>query len=132
MKTFLIVLGKISIWLLFFVWIIQLLYPHDYFAAAIGGFTLWLFILYPWQKRSLSRRGVTRRVLSTLAARGELSGSQLVHEAGISTSKLYPTLMQLEHAKWIASDWEPEPVSSRPRRRMYRITELGVREGKRL
>lgn len=41
---------------------------------------------------------------------------------------VYPILLRLEQAGWLESEWETaDPVLlSRPRRRLYRLTGLGI------
>jgi DNA-binding PadR family transcriptional regulator len=53
-----------------------------------------------------------------------------VHEAcGLASGTLYPILLRLEAAGWFVSRWESvDPaIAGRPRRRLYRLTSLGVK-----
>jgi DNA-binding PadR family transcriptional regulator len=61
----------------------------------------------------------------------ELSGVQIGRETKLATGTLYPILLRLEQARWVESRWEDgDPhILGRPRRRFYRITALGARNG---
>ena len=72
----------------------------------------------------------TLKVLNALAAaRGkELSGADIARMTHIASGTLYPVLIRLEEAGWLASRWEriePREVG-RPRRRLYNITGVGA------
>ena len=58
----------------------------------------------------------------------ELSGADVFKHSGIASGTLYPILLRLESAGWLASHWESiDPVAAgRPRRRLYRLTRTGL------
>lgn len=58
----------------------------------------------------------------------ELAGAQIGQKAALQSGTLYPILMRLEGAGWLASRWEDGDPSmlGRPRRRYYRLTAQGV------
>ena len=70
------------------------------------------------------------KVLKAFAAAPltERSGADIAREAHIFAGTLYPLLIRFENAGWLASHWEDlDPVAAgRPRRRLYRITALGI------
>lgn len=77
---------------------------------------------------------LTEQTLQVLAAlskcnKNEVSGAEIARETKLSSGTLYPILLRLEQAKWLESRWEKESASElgRPRRRLYRVTALGVR-----
>jgi DNA-binding PadR family transcriptional regulator len=55
-------------------------------------------------------------------------GLDLMHETGLPSGTLYPLLVRLERAGWVAAQWEDiDPVAQgRPSRRYYRMTPDGV------
>jgi PadR family transcriptional regulator, regulatory protein PadR len=55
-------------------------------------------------------------------------GLDLMHETGLPSGTLYPMLIRLERAGWVAAHWEEiDPVAEgRPSRRYYRMTPDGV------
>ena len=69
----------------------------------------------------------TFTLLLILSRQSEASGADLARESGFKSGTLYPILLRLEAAGWLASRWEEgEPASlGRPRRRYYRITAIG-------
>jgi PadR family transcriptional regulator PadR len=71
----------------------------------------------------------TLKVLSALlcSPEGELSGAEIGRSAKLQSGTLYPILLRLEAAGWLASRWETEDPQAlgRPRRRFYRVTGLG-------
>jgi DNA-binding PadR family transcriptional regulator len=75
----------------------------------------------------------TLRVLGALTSspQAELSGAQIGRLTKLPTGTLYPILLRLERARWVESRWENgDPhILGRPRRRFYRITALGARNG---
>ncbi len=75
----------------------------------------------------------TLKVLGALFSSdcGELSGADMARVTKLASGTLYPILLRLEKAGWLASRWEAEnaTVLGRPRRRFYRMTPLGVRNG---
>ena len=78
--------------------------------------------------------GPTLKVLAALLSspRDELSGAEIGHAAKLASGTLYPILLRLEGAGWLASRWETEDPSElgRPRRRFYRVTALGAKKAK--
>ncbi|MFO1427424.1 MAG: helix-turn-helix transcriptional regulator [Steroidobacteraceae bacterium] len=58
----------------------------------------------------------------------ELAGADVNRRSGIASGTLYPNLLRLEAAGWLASRWEAiDPsVAGRPRRRLYRLTRTGL------
>jgi DNA-binding PadR family transcriptional regulator len=79
---------------------------------------------------------ITREVIKVFAALmsagsdGELPGSEISRATTLASGTLYPILLRLEKAGWLASRWEEgDPsVLGRPRRRFYRITATGGRQ----
>lgn len=60
------------------------------------------------------------------------AGADISKETGMRSGTLYPILFRMEQAKWITSEWEdvnPSKVG-RPRKRLYTLTPLGLREGR--
>ena len=59
----------------------------------------------------------------------QLSGAEVHQRCGIASGTLYPILLRLESAGWFVSQWESIDPSSagRPRRRLYRLTPVGLR-----
>jgi DNA-binding PadR family transcriptional regulator len=78
--------------------------------------------------------GPTLKVLSTLLAspRDELSGAEIGRIAKLPSGTLYPILLRLEGAEWLASRWETDEPKAlgRPRRRFYRVTPSGAQKAK--
>jgi PadR family transcriptional regulator, regulatory protein PadR len=62
----------------------------------------------------------------------ELSGADIAKRTSLQTGTLYPILVRLEQAKWLESRWEEgDPkLLGRPRRRLYRVTGLGVKSAR--
>lgn len=58
----------------------------------------------------------------------ELAGADVNRRSGIASGTLYPNLLRLEAAGWLASRWEAIDPSEagRPRRRLYRLTRTGL------
>jgi DNA-binding PadR family transcriptional regulator len=56
------------------------------------------------------------------------SGAEIAKDTGLASGTLYPILMRLEKAGWLASEWETGDPSElgRPRRRFYRVTASGA------
>ena len=56
------------------------------------------------------------------------AGSEISKQTGMLSGTVYPILLRLEQAGWLESEWETaDPVLlSRPRRRLYRLTGLGI------
>ncbi|HKE63596.1 MAG TPA: PadR family transcriptional regulator [Micromonosporaceae bacterium] len=75
------------------------------------------------------------KVVSALLAdpSAERYGLDLVHETGLASGTLYPILLRLERAGWVATRWEDiDPVAEgRPSRRYYRLTQRGAAEARR-
>jgi PadR family transcriptional regulator PadR len=81
---------------------------------------------------------MTTSVLKVVAALlaevdGERYGLQLMQDTGLPSGTLYPILVRLERAGWVASRWEEvDPVAEgRPTRRYYRLTGEGAVEARR-
>jgi PadR family transcriptional regulator, regulatory protein PadR len=75
----------------------------------------------------------TLKLLSTFTSRSdEISGAEIARSTGLASGTLYPILLRLEVAGWLESRWEEEDPRKleRPRRRLYRITGLGVRQAR--
>lgn len=90
-----------------------------------------------WQSPLLDRRprmsAQTIKVLGALmSSSGELSGAEIGRETKLASGTLYPILARLEQAGWFKSRWESEQPQAlgRPRRRLYRITALGMRNAR--
>jgi PadR family transcriptional regulator PadR len=62
----------------------------------------------------------------------EQYGFGLMKVTGVKSGSLYPMLQRLEHRGWIEGFDETidERTEGRPRRRLYRLTALGEREGR--
>ena len=76
----------------------------------------------------------TLKVLGALLSnpREELSGAEIARITKLASGTLYPILLRLEDAGWLASQWEngdPRELG-RPRRRFYRVTGLGAKRAK--
>jgi len=73
----------------------------------------------------------TLRVLEVLLENPaqQLSGAEVHKQCGIASGTLYPILLRLESAGWFTSQWESIDPSSagRPRRRLYRLTQTGLK-----
>ncbi|MGD0628425.1 MAG: helix-turn-helix transcriptional regulator [Terracidiphilus sp.] len=61
-----------------------------------------------------------------------IAGADISKAAGIPSGTLYPILFRLEKAGWLTSEWEEVNPSEigRPRKRLYRLTSLGMSESK--
>ena len=59
-----------------------------------------------------------------------LSGTDIAQHSKLKSGTLYPILMRLEEAEWLTSSWEDisPQEAGRPRRRLYRITGIGIRK----
>lgn len=76
----------------------------------------------------------TRMLLRVLldSPRGELHGYELLKRTGLASGTLYPLLLRLEQAGWIASRWEArERPGGRPRRRFHRLSPDGAEHARR-
>ena len=75
------------------------------------------------------------KVVAALLAEADTEryGLQLMQDTGLPSGTLYPILVRLERAGWVASRWEEvDPVAEgRPTRRYYRLTGEGVVEARR-
>jgi PadR family transcriptional regulator, regulatory protein PadR len=78
--------------------------------------------------------GPTLKVLGALLLPGheELSGADISRATKLASGTLYPILFRLERIGWLESRWEDgEPKAlGRPRRRLYRVTELGAQSAR--
>jgi len=75
----------------------------------------------------------TIKVLGALmSSPGELSGAEIGRATKLASGTLYPILARLEQVGWFESRWESErpQVLGRPRRRLYRITAVGIRNAR--
>jgi len=59
-------------------------------------------------------------------------GLDLMHDTGLASGTLYPVLVRLEAAGWLAARWEDvDPAAEgRPARRYYRLTPTGAEAGR--
>jgi DNA-binding PadR family transcriptional regulator len=75
------------------------------------------------------------KVVAALLAGGDTEryGLQLMQDTGLPSGTLYPILVRLERAGWVASRWEEvDPAAEgRPPRRYYRLTGEGAVEARR-
>ena len=64
----------------------------------------------------------------------ELYGLAILRATRLKSGTMYPLLERLETLGWVASRWEDADPSEkgRPRRRFYRLSALGVHEGRQL
>jgi DNA-binding PadR family transcriptional regulator len=77
--------------------------------------------------------GPTLKVLGALLpGRDELSGADISRATKLASGTLYPILFRLERAGWLESRWEDNDPKAlgRPRRRLYRVTELGAQSAR--
>lgn len=74
----------------------------------------------------------TRLVLAVFQAEPEteVSGFDIIRKTKLWSGTLYPILARLESRGWLSSAWEEleSKHAARPRRRLYKITELGAAE----
>jgi PadR family transcriptional regulator, regulatory protein PadR len=74
----------------------------------------------------------TLKVLGALMSsrKNELSGADIARETKLASGTLYPILLRLEQAGWLASQWEEAAPSAlgRPRRRLYHVTGVGAKK----
>jgi PadR family transcriptional regulator, regulatory protein PadR len=77
----------------------------------------------------------TLAVLNTLLRepRTEKYGLEISKASRLPTGTIYPILARLEGAGWLDSGWEDidESAEGRRKRRYYRLTGVGIREGRR-
>lgn len=61
-------------------------------------------------------------------------GLEIADAAHLATGSVYPILIRLEKAGWLASYWESADPSmeGRPRRRFYRLTGAGAERARRI
>jgi PadR family transcriptional regulator, regulatory protein PadR len=76
---------------------------------------------------------ITTQTIKVLAAfmsrmQDEISGAEIARTSTLASGTLYPILFRLEEAGWVESRWESEDPHElgRPRRRLYRVTDLGA------
>lgn len=62
----------------------------------------------------------------------ELYGLQVIRATGLKSGTLYPILERLLEEGWAEAQWESDPSRRGPRRRLYRLTELGLDEARQL
>jgi PadR family transcriptional regulator PadR len=71
-------------------------------------------------------RKMKRVLLVLLTGAPGLSGYPICRAAGMWPGSVYPELARLEHAGWVASEWEDgPPLPNGGRRRFYRLTAYG-------
>jgi DNA-binding PadR family transcriptional regulator len=77
----------------------------------------------------------TLAVLNTILSdpKGDWYGLELSRLAGLKPGTIYPILDRLLKAEWLERRWEEvDPVSEgRPRRRLYRLTNVGAQAARR-
>jgi len=72
----------------------------------------------------------TMLILSILMDNSDpIAGSAIATISRLASGTLYPILIRLEEAGWIKSQWE-ENDRTKPRRRLYSVTALGVRRAR--
>lgn len=66
-------------------------------------------------------------VLDMLISHPQSAGADIARVTGMKSGTLYPILMRLEDAGWLASCWEEGDPSllGRPRKRFYSVTGVG-------
>lgn len=66
--------------------------------------------------------------------RAEWFGYRLAKATGLRSGSVHENLIRLENAGWIEARWDDESGEPHqgPRRRLYRLTALGERDGGRL
>jgi DNA-binding PadR family transcriptional regulator len=73
-----------------------------------------------------SRTATVILAIINWSLKDELSGADIQIVTGIPTGRLYPILLRLESIGWLESRWEKSDQQRNPRRRLYRITPLGM------
>ena len=80
---------------------------------------------------SLQSLRILRIFLDALSddLQAEFAGADLMSAARVSSGTLYPILLRFERAGLLESRWERERPETlgRPRRRFYRLTQVGVK-----
>jgi PadR family transcriptional regulator PadR len=76
----------------------------------------------------------TLRVLEALLEdrRGWHYGYSLSQQTELMSGTLYPILQRLEAEGWLETKWAESEQPGRPPRHLYRMTEIGVREARKL
>jgi DNA-binding MarR family transcriptional regulator len=81
---------------------------------------------------SLRLTGSTLKVIGALmeVPLDGLSGADISRSTGVASGTLYPILYRLERLGWLQSEWEEgiPAALGRPRKRLYTVTPMGVRE----
>lgn len=76
----------------------------------------------------------TLKILGVLleTSRDEMAGAEIAQTTKLASGTLYPILLRLEDAGWLASRWETDDPATlgRPRKRFYRVTGLGAKKAK--
>lgn len=62
----------------------------------------------------------------------DLYGLQIIRDTGLKSGTLYPILDRLVDEGWLEARWENDLNRKGPRRRLYRLTGLGVHEARQL
>ena len=74
----------------------------------------------------IRRKRSTRRVLLVLLSGApRLGGFTICRSAMVGSGTLYPLLERLEHAGWVAGEWQQDTPAGQPRRRFYHLTLKG-------
>lgn len=69
----------------------------------------------------------TRAVVRVLVHANECYGLEIIQHTALASGTVYPILARLERLGCVSSRWEADETEARgPRRRFYRITELGL------
>ena len=76
--------------------------------------------------RSRRPSPATLNILNCLSDEpGGLHGYALMQSAGLASGTLYPILARLADRGWLEKNWEADPDSSGPPRRIYTLTPIG-------
>ena len=68
----------------------------------------------------------TLQVLTALADAGEATwGIRIMQATGLQSGTVYQILERLEAGNLVVSEWEPDNDRRGPRRRLYKLTDLG-------
>lgn len=85
----------------------------------------------PQTRVTLAMRALLRELLRDPDR--ERYGFDLLKAAGCSSGGPYQILKRLEETGWITGEWEDPRIPRRgPRRKFYLLTDLGLREARRL